>query len=221
MENFFWFLIGAITCLIAVSANCYLNYNETKMSKTFIYMRPVWYAVMHKKKFFTYFKLRYQCGKVTGKYFSLRLLVFFILFTFLSTQAQEKRWFQITGNDYALIGTSLISGTADAYNQLIIHHHFGRGNKFWDADISWKNKYKDFDHGDLRPAFWGSKTIFVGLTDGYHLTRTINRAGMTASVIISVGDWKSYPKKDRIWVVLKKAFFTTVPDRIIYNLIFN
>ena len=38
--------------------------------------------------------------------------------------------------------------------------------KFWCPAISWKNKYKD----DLiTPKFFGATTIFVWITDGWHL----------------------------------------------------
>ena len=41
---------------------------------------------------------------------------------------------------------------------------------WWDARTSWKRKYWDYDSGDLRPRFWGSKTVLVALTDFWHLT---------------------------------------------------
>jgi hypothetical protein len=37
---------------------------------------------------------------------------------------------------------------------------------FWDASISWKNKYKE--NSMTEPKFYGSKTIFVFLTDAWH-----------------------------------------------------
>ena len=42
-----------------------------------------------------------------------------------------------------------------------------RGGWF-DARLSWKLKYKDYDKGDLRPRFLGSKTWLVSLTDFWH-----------------------------------------------------
>lgn len=39
--------------------------------------------------------------------------------------------------------------------------------QFWNPDISWKNKYKEGEIG--KPRFWGSTTIFVWLTDAWHL----------------------------------------------------
>jgi hypothetical protein len=37
---------------------------------------------------------------------------------------------------------------------------------FWDASISWKNKYKE--NSMTEPKFYGSTTIFVFLTDAWH-----------------------------------------------------
>ena len=37
---------------------------------------------------------------------------------------------------------------------------------FWDASISWRNKYKE--NSMTEPKFYGSKTIFVFLTDAWH-----------------------------------------------------
>lgn len=41
-------------------------------------------------------------------------------------------------------------------------------NIFWDPEVSWRNKYKD---GDPKkgPKFLFSDTLFVGITDAWHL----------------------------------------------------
>ena len=88
------------------------------------------------------------------------------------------------------------SGFADGTNQAIVHHRLGQGKAFWDFKTSWKRKYKNFDGGDLRPRFPGSKTVFVGATDGFHLTRAIQRSADIATICISVGDsWKDIKRK--------------------------
>src|SRR5690348_17390301 len=69
--------------------------------------------------------------------------------------------------------------------------------------VSWKLKYRNFDAGDLRPAFPGAKTWLVGLTDGYHLTRTIYRAANLATISISFCDFKG---KDK-WKIIGKRLF--------------
>ena len=44
--------------------------------------------------------------------------------------------------------------------------------QFYDPNISWKNKYKDFPN-DKRAAFPGSKTIFSAFTDAFHLFKFV------------------------------------------------
>jgi len=43
---------------------------------------------------------------------------------------------------------------------------------FWNPEISWKNKYKNGNVLD-GPKFFGSTTIFVFITDAWHLFNTI------------------------------------------------
>jgi hypothetical protein len=43
---------------------------------------------------------------------------------------------------------------------------------FWDPQISWKNKYKNGNPSDGEK-FFLSKTLFVGLTDAWHLFKLL------------------------------------------------
>lgn len=57
------------------------------------------------------------------------------------------------------------------WNRTIFYIHPSRYNpKFWNPEISWKNKW---DEDTLKPKFWGSTTIFVFLTDAWHLFKFI------------------------------------------------
>lgn len=145
---------------------------------------------------------------------SLLLLVF-------DCNAQDKKWYTITNNDLLIIGTGIVAGTADGLHELINTEQFMKGDQFWDKTISWKNKYKDFDGGDKSARFIGSKTVFVFLTDGYHLTRTIDRTFMYASVGIAAGELNQYPKDKRIFVILKKIALSYISNRIAFNLTFQ
>ena len=44
--------------------------------------------------------------------------------------------------------------------------------QFWNPQLSWRNKYKKGDPA-LGPKFPGSTTIFVSLTDGWHLFKLL------------------------------------------------
>jgi hypothetical protein len=114
-----------------------------------------------------------------------------------------------------------ISGGADGVNQAIIHHEYGLNNQYWDYAKSWKNKYKDFDNGDKRAAFIGSKSIFVGFTDAFHLTRLIDRSFTLAAISISATEIKQFKKKDRWKVIAKKMAISTMLNRAAFWLTFN
>lgn len=62
-------------------------------------------------------------------------------------------------------------------------------NEFWDPAISWKNKWKD-NNPNNGPAFLGSTTIFVWTTDGYHLSRSLQKAFICSALVFKIGDRK-------------------------------
>jgi hypothetical protein len=146
---------------------------------------------------------------------------FIILAVILSNPSTAQKWYTITKNDVAIIALGAVSGAADGVNQNLAHWRWGTGKPFWDVQTSWKNKYKDWDGGNTDAAFWGSKTVFVAFTDGYHLTRMIDRSAMLLSVGISAGELSKYEKKDKWKVVLKKIVLSSLSNRIAFNLIYK
>ena len=149
----------------------------------------------------------------------MRLLLL-LLFTTQAATAQKK-WTAISGNDILVYSLMTVSGAADGVNQAIIHHELGRDSQFWDYAKSWKNKYKDFDAGDTRAAFIGSKGIFVGFTDAFHLTRMIDRGFTLGAIAVSASDLKQYKKKDRWKVIAKKIVISTLLNRLTFCLTYN
>jgi hypothetical protein len=150
----------------------------------------------------------------------MRLIVT-IFAMLMSLQSTAQKWYKITKNDAAIIALGVVSGTADGVNQNLAHWRWGKGRQFWDVKLSWKNKYKDFDNGDLDARFWGSKSVFVAFTDGYHLTRMIDRSAMLFSIGISGGELTKYEKKDRWKVVAKKILISSLSNRIAFNIIYK
>lgn len=67
----------------------------------------------------------------------------------------------------------IIAGVCKAVRDTLQFHYTNsvfrkcKNIQFWNVDISWKNKYKEGEIGT--PKFWGSTTIFVWLTDAWHL----------------------------------------------------
>lgn len=146
--------------------------------------------------------------------------IIFALLISSTLQAQEK-WYKITGNDIGIISCQFIAGTADAYNQNILFNGFRRGDKFWDNKISWKNKYKNYDAGDKRPAFFGSTTFLVAVTDGYHFTRGVDRTFTAATIGLVAGELKKFEKKHRWKVVAKKIVLSFIANRIAFNVFYG
>lgn len=149
----------------------------------------------------------------------MKLIVLLLFISPLVTA--QKKWSSISGNDIMVYSFMTISGAADGVNQAIIHHELGLNNQFWDYSKSWKNKYKDFDAGDKRAAFPGSKGILVGFTDAFHLTRMIDRGFILAAVSVSAIDLKQYKKKDKWKVIAKKMVISTLLNRLAFGLTYN
>jgi hypothetical protein len=122
----------------------------------------------------------------------------------------------LTGNDWAIIAAQVLSGYANGMHEAIQAGHWGTG-QFWDNSISCKNKYKDFDAGDLRPKFIGSKTALVGFTDGYHLTNLVSNAANLATISFCVTTHEPINFK----MVAKKMLLAALANRAAFYLSYN
>jgi hypothetical protein len=83
--------------------------------------------------------------------------------------------FHTLSSSWHVLLFALLIGLSDGVVQVISHHISGtifEGSQFWDPFYSWKNKYKDANY-NLGPKFPGSTTIFVFITDAYHLLRAV------------------------------------------------
>lgn len=125
----------------------------------------------------------------------------------------------IEKKDILIYAMQFISGAADGMNQALVYHHALAGHPFWDYNTSWKRKYADYDHGDTRARFPGSKTWLVGVTDGNHLTRMINRSFSLGSIMIAMtkneNGWVEIIKKVIICSLINRAGFVLMYDKIL------
>ncbi len=84
-----------------------------------------------------------------------------------------------------------------------LQFHFGSsiftGKKalFWDPKISWRNKYKNGDP-QQGPRFIGSTTIFVALTDGWHLFKAFYLACLRTALVLLGSLFFSF--SDQFWI---------------------
>ena len=67
----------------------------------------------------------------------------------------------------ASISEAIMDTVQFHYEKSIFKHNPIKYNQlFWDASISWKNKYKE--NSTTEPKFYGSTTIFVFTSDAWH-----------------------------------------------------
>ena len=72
---------------------------------------------------------------------------------------------------------TIFAGLSEAVMDTLQFHFYKSpfakyNNQFWNPQLSWRNKYKKGDPS-LGPKFPGSTTIFVSLTDGWHLFKLL------------------------------------------------
>lgn len=83
-------------------------------------------------------------------------------------------------------------------------------DQFWNPQISWKNKYEDWDKGIRAEKFPFSSTALAWTTDGYHLVRTGQRLLFTTSVVLSYDkkkNWKYYLMDAALLTLIRSAGF--------------
>lgn len=115
------------------------------------------------------------------------LTIVLILCCTLVRAQEEKKWYQISSNTVAVMSLQVAGGYAEGWREEVLYHpnelfrRFPNLNRnFWDNRISWQNKRK-----------------FAGFQDANHLLKFANTSMNIASVVIKLGDIKSYKKKDR------------------------
>jgi hypothetical protein len=59
---------------------------------------------------------------------------------------------------------------------------FGLDRSFYDPNISWKRKYKNWPE-DTRPRYPGAKTWLAWTTDAWHLSKTVQLKSMQLAVV--------------------------------------
>lgn len=108
---------------------------------------------------------------------------------------RSKRW-RMNGNKILTGGLIFLSGAAKGFNEGLQFNYFGFEDIFPKANDQWfypafsfKNKYKDGDPAK-GPKFPLSTSLLVMLTDQYHLNNFIQRAAITAALVIKIGEGK-------------------------------
>lgn len=122
-----------------------------------------------------------------------------------------------------ICATLFLAGAADGLSQDLLFHYneFERttgveNHQYWDPNISWRNKYKNGDPS-AGAKFFGSTTFLVGLTDGYHASRSFRDIMIITSLATSDKGVtkKEVATKAAIYTICYGSGFTLVYDFLI------
>ena len=144
-----------------------------------------------------------------------KIMVLLFLFNCCQSYSQQKGKFIFKST------AVFLSGMSDGFNQSLLFRYqtvkeeFNLNDQFWNPDISWRNKWKngDFTQGEK---FLGSSTIFVGFTDGYHMTRMISQGLLCTSIVINLSE-----KKKKWLTYLEEGFAYYLLHGIGFYLMYN
>ncbi len=108
---------------------------------------------------------------------------------------RKNRW-RMDGNKLLTGGLLFTSGAAKGFNEALQFNYGGFENIFPKANDQWfyptlsfRNKYKDGDPAK-GAKFPLSTSVLVMFTDQYHLNNFIQRAALTAALVIKIGERK-------------------------------
>lgn len=97
-----------------------------------------------------------------------------------------------------LIVSGLCKGVMDTiqfHYEISIFNNENHNQLFWDPKLSWRNKYKK---NSRSPKFWGSTTIFVFVTDAWHLFQFLTYT----LIFVSLGIALLVPNTISMWILL-------------------
>jgi hypothetical protein len=90
---------------------------------------------------------------------------------------------------YLIILFFIIAAVSESIMDTLQFHYYNsifksfKNELFWNPEISWKNKYKNGNPLDGE-RFLFSKTLFVGLTDGWHLFKLIRNFSLFFGIFL-------------------------------------
>ena len=97
------------------------------------------------------------------------------------------------GTDYLGFGLMVVGGVANGMSEAyeadrrIFEKKWGKGSQSWWGSESWKRKYKDYDSGDERAAYWQSQGVLAWSSDFDHFSEATQAVTLgTGSFIIGL-----------------------------------
>lgn len=130
-----------------------------------------------------------------------RLYIAIIFLSSLNTGRSQKMYLP-KKSDIAPLALVFLAGAADGLNNVISFkwHSFKKAfpeanTHYWWPSSSYSNKWENGkrENGER---FFGSSTIFVAASDGWHLTRGFEHLFLSGALAIKIGqgkkNWKQY-----------------------------
>jgi len=114
-----------------------------------------------------------------------------------------------------------IAAIANSIMDTLVHHFdvsiFARKNTlFWNPDLSWKNKYKNGSPAQ-GARFPGSTTLFVFVTDGWHLFKFV----MLNSYLLAVTIPIAFLLSASLWMTLGIFAGLKLLQGVLFNLLYH
>lgn len=112
----------------------------------------------------------------------------------------------------AAVCNSLMDTSAHHYDQSILTRFGNR--QFWDASISWKNKYVDWDNNDRRRTrLFGIFIKPVSLTDSWHLFKRLMLIFISLAIVTYSGN--------NLYIMLKNCILTLIVWNVTFHLFYH
>lgn len=144
-----------------------------------------------------------------------KVLVMVLCIISISTQAQKFQW--VPKEMVTPLSLTFAAGAASGMRDVCLFH-FNNGSSWWNSKTSWMRKYKN---GDARqgPAFFGSTSVFVSLTDGAHFFNMVQNQFDAFALATAPAKEKNFGR------ILKRALLYEVTRNIgrivVYNVVFK
>lgn len=140
----------------------------------------------------------------------LTLALFACIFTY--AQTTPPKWYAVTPNDGVIMGLQAVAGSADGLNQVLVHHIHTFERYYPSADMTW---------WDPRISQDRKQHMWTPVSDGFHVTRSVEHVANYTSIALSAGEFMQYEKKDRWKRVAFKLLYSFVVNRVAFNLVYK
>lgn len=137
-----------------------------------------------------------------------------ILLLVILTNASAQKWYKpfISKNDAVILPVQFIAGAADGLHEVLVNHihtferDYPQANmNWWNPKLSQNNKYH---------------TLTV-ISDGYHVTRTIEHSMNYFSIAFSSLECNKYSKKQVPLLIIKKMLLSILVNRIAFRIVYD